>query len=554
MSDKISRVKCKWEEDVVNEWTKQYPETKNEFTTKSGLTLNRVYSPDTNNEDYLDQLNFPGQFPFTRGINPTMYRSDFWIMGQYSGFGSPEEANKRFRYLIEQGQTGFSVALDLPTQIGLDSDNPLAEGEVGKVGVAIDSLEDIENLFHEIPFEKVRQLRTTANSTGPITAALFIAFAEKNGIDPNQIRILIQNDILKEYIGRGTYIYPPRPSLKLAADVVEYCAKNLPAWTPMAICGYHIRDSGSTAVQEVAFALSNAITYINEILDRGLSIDDFAPKLFMFLAADIDVLEEVAKFRATRRIWARMMKDRFNAKDPKSMQLNIFAYTLGGALTAQQPLNNISRVTLGTLAAVLGGVQTLATSSHDEALGLPTEEAATVALRTQQIVANEAGVTGTVDPLGGSYAVEALTNTIEEQVLVKIQEIEGMGGVISCLEQGYFHKELGQSAYNYQKQIEDKERIIVGANRYQTKEETQIPVFKVDEAIEARQIARLQELKTKRDENAVNTALTKVETAARENRNTVPETIEAIKAYATVGEISDILRKVYGEYRDPAIF
>lgn len=554
MSNTIKRVKYEWEKEVSSEWVKEHPERKKEFTTKSGLVLEQVYSPNDNNDDFLNQLNFPGQFPFTRGITPTMYRGEFWVMGQYSGFGSPEETNQRFRYLIDQGQTGFSVAMDLPTQIGLDSDNPLSEGEVGKVGVAIDSLEDIENLFHGIPFEKVRQLRTTANAIGPITAALFIAFAEKNGIDPNQIKILIQNDILKEYIGRGTYIYPPKPSLKLAVDVVEYCAQNLQSWIPMAICGYHIRDSGSTAVQEIAFAMSNAIAYINEVLQRGLSIDEFAPKLYMFLAADTDVLEEVAKFRATRRIWARLMKERFGAQDPKSMQLSIFAYTLGGALTAQQPLNNITRVALGTLAATLGGVQTLATSSYDEALGLPTENAATVALRTQQVIANEAGVTGTVDPLGGSYAIETLTNTIEEKVMAKIKEVEDMGGAVSCLEKGFFHRELGESAYNYQKEIESGERVIVGANQHQVKEETKIPVFKVDENIEARQIDRLQRLKKERDKKVVDKALLKVEKAARENRNTMPDTIEAIKAYATVGEISDVLREVYGEYKDPAIF
>lgn len=554
MSNKIADSYTEWKANVLADWLREHPERETDFTTKSGLSLDRLYVPSGGTSDYLEKLNFPGQYPFTRGVNPTMYRSDFWVMGQYSGFGSPKEANERFKYLIEKGQTGFSIAMDLPTQIGLDSDSDLSIGEVGKVGVAIDSLEDIEKLFEGIPFEKVRQLRTTANAIGALTAAMFIAFAHNKGIDPNQIKIFIQNDILKEYISRGTYIFPPKPSVKLAADVIEYCAQHLPSWTPMAVCGYHVRDSGSTAVQELAFTFADAIAYINETLERGISIDSFAPKLFVFLAADIDILEEVAKFRAARRIWAHLMKKRFKAKNPESMRLNIFAYTLGGSLTAQQPLNNVARVTLEALAAALGGVQTLATSSYDEALGLPTEEAVTVALRTQQIVANESGVTGTVDPLGGSHAIEALTDAIENAVLSKIKDIDNQGGAIACIENGVIQKELSESAYNYQKKIDNKERIIVGLNRYQSSEGTHIPVFQSDDTVEKQQVEKLHLLKKKRDENSVDSALEAVKRAAQENRNTLPATIEAVKAYATVGEICGVLREVYGEYRDPAIF
>jgi methylmalonyl-CoA mutase, N-terminal domain len=554
VSTKITASYTNWKTNSLADWLGEHPERENAFTTKSGLALERLFLPTGEAPDYLEKLNFPGQYPFTRGVQPTMYRSDFWVMGQYSGFGSAKEANERFKYLIEQGQTGFSIAMDLPTQIGLDSDNPLAEGEVGKVGVALDSLEDIEKLFEGIPFEKVRQLRTTANSIGTIAAAMFFAFAEKKGINPNDIKIFIQNDILKEYISRGTYIFPPEPSVKLAVDVIEFCAQNLPSWTPMAVCGYHVRDSGSTAVQELAFTFANAIAYINEALSRGLSVDAFAPKLFTFLAADVDLLEEVAKFRAARRIWANLLRDRFGAQKQESMGLKIFAYTLGGSLTAQQPLNNIARVTIETLCAALGGVQTLATSSYDEALGLPTEEAVTVALRTQQIVANESGVTGTVDPLGGSYAIEALTDMIEKEVLAKIEEIESQGGAVQCIESGVIQKELGESAYEYQKNIENGKRVIVGLNKHQTNETTDIPVFRNDDSIEKYQLDQLRELKQKRDNSAVAAALEGVKQAARENRNTLPETIEAVKAYATVGEISDALREVYGEYKDSAVF
>jgi methylmalonyl-CoA mutase N-terminal domain/subunit len=404
------------------------------FATDSGLPLEPVYSPEDLAEqdfDFAEDLSYPGFYPHTRGVHPAMYRDDFWVMGQYSGFGSAEEANQRYKMLLAQGQTGFSVALDLPTQTGYDADDPLVEGEVGKVGVHLGSLADVERLFDGIPLEKVRQIRTTANAIGPIFLAFCVAAFEKQGIPPGDVRIFIQNDVLKEYIGRGAYIFPPGPSVKLSTDVIEYCAKQLPTWVPLAMSGYHIRDSGSTAAQELAFTFANALAYIESALDRGLSIDDFAPQLFTFLAASIDFLEEVAKFRAARRFWARLMRERFGAQNPQSMKLRIFAYTLGGNLVAPQPLNNVVRVAVETLAAVLGGVQTIATSSFDEAYCLPSPEAVTVALRTQQIIAHEIGVTNVADPLGGSYALEHLTTHIEREVRQIIERVEAAGGAVA---------------------------------------------------------------------------------------------------------------------------
>lgn len=554
MADTIKLARDRWEKKVLKEWVRAHPESRETFQTRSGIPMERLYTPTAPDSGYLENVNFPGQFPFTRGVNPTMYRSQPWVMGLYSGYASAEEANLRFRYLLEQGQTGFSIALDLPTQMGLDSNDPRARGEVGRVGVAIDSLNDIESLFHGIPLEKVRQIRTTANSIGPIAAAMIIAFAEKNGIDPNSIRFLIQNDVLKEYISRGTYIFSPRPSVKLAVDVIEYCARHLPDWTPMSVCGYHIRDTGSTAAQELALSLANAIAYVEETIRRGLHVDSFASKLYLFLASDIDLLEEVAKFRAARRLWARMMKERFGAKNPDSMRLNIFAYTLGGTLTAQQPLNNIVRVTIEALAAVLGGVQTLATSSYDEALGLPSEEAVTLSLRTQQIIAGESGVTNTVDPLGGSYVVEALTDAMEREVKEILARIEAGGGAVACIESGTLQKELSDTAYNFQKQVENGSMTVVGANCYKTEKTTRFQPFTLDENVERKQIERLRRLKSGRDGRAVRSSLKAVEEAARENRNTIPSMVEAVKAYATVGEICDVLRGVYGAHQDTTCF
>ncbi|KJS15485.1 MAG: methylmalonyl-CoA mutase [Peptococcaceae bacterium BRH_c4b] len=556
MKEHISEINKEWDQ-AKGEFILGNPERQEKFLTNSGIELTAVYGPEAladGNEGFMKKEGYPGLYPYTRGITPTMYRSNLWVMGQYSGFGSAEDANKRYKYLLEQGQTGFSIALDLPTQIGYDSDHPLAEGEVGRVGVAIDSLADIEILFKDIPLHQVRQIRTTANAIGPVTVAMLVAFAEKNGINPNDIKILIQNDPLKEYIGRGAYIYPPKAAVKLAGDVIEYCAKNLPNWTPMAISGYHIRESGSTAIQELTFTLANAICYIDEILSRGINIDDFAPKFYTFLGAHIDFIEEIAKFRAVRRIWARLMKERYQAGHPESMKLSIFAYTCGGTLTAQQPLNNIVRVTIEALGAVLGGVQTLATSSYDEAFAIPTEEAVTVALRTQQIIAYESGAANTADPLGGSYVLEQLTKEIEKRVFEEISKIDNMGGAVKCIQEGLIQKEISDAAYRFQKQVENSEKVIVGLNRFRSREEARIPVFKTDPASEARQIKRLRELKEKRDNSLVKSRLFRVKEAAGHNENVIPAIIEAVRDYATLGEISDVLREVYGEYKAMTVY
>lgn len=545
-----------WERGVLQKSLEAEAERKSSFTTSSGIPLERVYTPEDLESlgfDYDTHIGYPGAYPFTRGISPTMYRSKFWVMGLYSGYGSAEEANQRYRMLLAQGQTGFSIALDLPTQCGYDADHPMASDEVGKVGVHIGSLEDVERLFEGIELEKVRQIRTTANAIGPIIAAMYLAVFEKRGIDPQRARMFLQNDVLKEYIARGTYIFPPQAGVKLSVDVIEYCARYLPEWTPLAMSGYHIRDSGSTAAQELAFTFANGLAYIEETLRRGLAIDTFAPQLWAFLSASIDVLEEVAKFRAARRIWARLMRDRFGAKDPESMKLRAFAYTLGGNLTAQQPLNNIARVAIETLAAALGGVQTLATSSYDEALSIPTEEAAKVALRTQQMVAHEAGVTGTVDPLGGSYAVEALTLKIEEEVEEYLKRIQTVGGAIRCIENGYYQRELAEAGYRHQLQIEHGERVIVGENAYREEEDTKIAVFKIDPEVQRRQIDRLQALREQRDGNGVLRTLIDLADAARANENLIPPLIRAVKAYATIGEICDALRSVYGTYRETPV-
>jgi methylmalonyl-CoA mutase N-terminal domain/subunit len=522
------------------------------FTTDSGLPLEAAYTPaDLARQgfDFSQDLGYPGFYPYTRGVSPAMYRDNFWIMGQYSGFGSAEEANERYKMLLAQGQTGFSIALDLPTQSGYDADDPLVAGEVGKVGVHLGSLADVERLFDGIPLDKVRQIRTTANAIGPIFLAFCVVAFERQGISPADVHIFIQNDVLKEYIGRGAYIFPPGPSVKLSTDVIEYCAKHLPAWVPLAVSGYHIRDSGSTAAQELAFTFANALAYVESALDRGLKIDDFAPHLFTFLAASIDFLEELAKFRAARRLWARLMKDRFGAQDPESMKLRILAYTLGGNLLAQQPLNNIVRVTVETLAAVLGGVQTIATSSFDEAFCLPSQEAVTVALRTQQIIAQEIGVTNVVDALGGSYALEHLTGRIESEVRKVIEQVEAMGGAVACIERGYFQQELSNAAYRRQKAIESGDKVLVGLNMYRDEnEKLNIPVFRVDPESERRQIQQLRDLRETRDADAVARTLAALEDAARRGDNVIPTTIEAVKAYATLGEISNTLRKVYGSY------
>ena len=557
LSDPSVRTKADWTEKILAPHLETETERRAEFTTSSGLPLERVYASEdclSNGASPGEKLGYPGAYPFTRGITPTMYRSQFWVMGMYSGYGSAEEANERYRALLDRGQTGFSVALDLPTQCGYDADHPLAAGEVGVTGVHIGSLADMERLFQDIPLERVRQIRTTANAIGPIIAAMYIAAFEKQGVNIRKTRMFIQNDVLKEYFARGTYIFPPEAAVKLSSDVIEYCARNLPEWTPLAMSGYHIRDRGSTATQELAFTFANGLAYLDQVCRRGMHIDTFAPQIWTFLSAGIDVLEEVAKFRAARRIWARLMRERYGAQNPETMKLKIFAYTLGGNLVAQQPLNNIARVAIETLAAVLGGVQTIATSSYDEAYAIPTEEAATIALRTQQIVAHEAGVCGTVDALGGSYAIEALTGTIEADVFNYLDKIEALGGAVRCIEEGFYDRELSEAAYRYQRQIETNDRILVGLNAHKSEEEQKIPVFKANSETEQRQVERLQALRQQRDSALVAKTLADLADQARANENVLPALIETVKAYATVGEICDRLRAVYGVYEASHMF
>ena len=544
--------KAEWIERILNPHLEAEAERRAAFATSSGLPLERVYT----SEDWPsrgvcpeESLGYPGAYPFTRGVTPTGYRGQFWVMGMYSGYGSAEEANQRYRALLGRGQTGFSIALDLPTQCGYDADHPLASGEVGVTGVHIGSLADMEQLFEGIPLEKVLQIRTTANAIGPIIAAMYIAAFDKRGVNIRNTRMFIQNDVLKEYFARGAYIFPPRAGIKLSSDVIEYCARHLPGWTPLAMSGYHIRDRGSTAIQELAFTFANGIAYIEEVCRRGLSIDAFAPQIWTFLSSGMDVLEEVSKFRAARRIWARLVRERYGAQDPETMKLKIFAYTLGGNLVAQQPLNNIARVAIETLAAALGGVQTMATSSYDEGYGIPTEEAATVALRTQQVVANEAGITGTVDALGGSWAIESLTDTIEAEVFKYLNAIDALGGAVRCIEGGFYDRELSETAFQYQRQIETKERIVVVLNAYRSDEERKIPVFKTDPHTEQRQIERLRLLRRRRDNLLVKNTLAELSDRAQANENVLPALIEAVKAYATLGEICDCLRSVYGTHK-----
>lgn len=511
----------------------------------AGIPVDAAYGPDGGSASMPEM---PGEFPFGRGIRPDGYRSGLWVMGQYSGLATPRETNARMRSLLASGQRGFSIALDLPTQNGLDADDPLAEGEVGKVGVPISSLQDMEELLDGIPMDQLSQIRTTANSIGPVAVALFVAGAKSHGFRPDQFKVLLQNDVLKEYLARGTQIFPPRHGLSFSVDVIEYCARNLPHWEPIEFCGYHVRDAGADAVQEAAIAAANGFEYIDAALARGLDIDDFARRLFMFLCADIDLFEEVAKFRAIRRVWARSMERRFHARLPESKALNLFVYTLGGSLTAQEPLNNIARVGFQALAAVLGGVQTLATSSYDEAMRTPTADAARISLRAQQILAFEAGVARTADPLGGSYYVEYLTAEMEARIERYLEQIEEQGGALAALESGWLHSEVEAHAYRQQRDIEKRRRLRVGVN-----------VFADDEArgvaletalaraeVESEQVERLRRLRATRDDTAVESSLERVRQAARSGRNTVPPIIEAIERYATVGEIVRTLKMEWG--------
>jgi methylmalonyl-CoA mutase N-terminal domain/subunit len=524
------------------------------FTTPSGLPLERVYTEESlgGGWDPEGALGYPGGFPYTRGIYPSMHRGRMWTMRQYAGFGSAAESNQRYRYLLSKGQSGLSVAFDLPTQIGMDSDHALALGEVGKVGVAIDSLEDMEALFEGIPLEKV-STSMTINATAAILLALYVAVAKKQGATLAKLSGTVQNDILKEYIARGTYIYPVRPAMRIVTDIFAWCRVALPKWNTISISGYHIREAGSTAVQEVAFTVADAIAYVQAALDAGLDIDDFAPQLSFFFNAHNDLLEEIAKYRAARRLWARLMRERFQARDARSLLLRFHAQTAGSSLTAQQPENNIVRVAIQALAAVLGGCQSLHTNSMDEALALPTEDAALIALRTQQIIAHETGVANTVDPVAGSYAIEHLTNEIESGALAYIEKIDSMGGMLRAIETGFVQTEIQKAAYEYQRAVETKEQVVVGVNDFIAAEERAIPTLRVNPQIEREQIQRLQALRAKRDTQKTRAAVAELERRAGTKENLLPAILGAVEAYATVGEISDTLRRTFGEYQESVV-
>ncbi|HYB20000.1 MAG TPA: methylmalonyl-CoA mutase family protein [Thermodesulfobacteriota bacterium] len=528
------------------------PERKKNFQTTSGIAVKRVFSPeDIAGLDYRKDLNLPGEFPYTRGIQPTMFRGRFWTMRQYAGFGTAEDTNRRYRYLLEQGQTGLSVAFDLPTQIGYDSDHPLAQGEVGKVGVAIDSVKDMEVLFNQIPLDKV-STSMTINAPAALLLAMYIAVGEEQGVVAAKLNGTIQNDILKEYSSRGTYIFPPKPSMRIITNTFEYCTREVPNWNTISISGYHMREAGCTAVQEVAFTLSNGIAYVQAALQAGLDVDEFAPRLSFFFNAHLDFLEEVAKYRAARRLWSKIMKDRFKAQNPRSWMLRFHTQTAGSTLTAQQPSNNIIRVGWQALAAVLGGTQSLHTNSMDEALALPSEQSVQVALRTQQLIAYESGAGDTADPLGGSFYIEKLTDEIEKRAGDYMEKIDQMGGSVAAVERGYIQQEIQESAYRYQKEVESGDRVIVGVNRFQTKEPPLKGLLKVDPRVREVQVKRIAELKASRDSQQVKTSLAELKKTAQGEGNLMVPILNAVRARCTLGEICDTLRGVFGEYEPVA--
>ncbi|NLC63578.1 MAG: methylmalonyl-CoA mutase family protein [Thermoanaerobacterales bacterium] len=545
----LDEEKRNWEKNKLQKVLEKFPERHKIFYTGSNIEVNRLYTElDVQDTDYLTDLGFPGEYPYTRGVQPTGYRGRLWTMRQYAGFGTAEESNQRYKYLLSQGQTGLSVAFDLPTQIGYDSTHPLSQGEVGKVGVAIDSLQDMEILFDGIPLDKV-STSMTINAPASILLAMYVAVAEKQDISPDKLSGTIQNDILKEYAARGTYIFPPEPSMRLITDIFEFCSANMPKWNTISISGYHIREAGATAVQEVAFTLANGIAYVEAALNSGLTVDEFAPRLSFFFNAHNDLLEEIAKFRAARRLWARIMKDRFGAKNSKSMKLRFHTQTGGSTLTAQQPDNNIVRVAIQALAAVLGGTQSLHTNSRDEALALPSEDSVRIALRTQQIIAYESGVTETVDPLAGSYYIEFLTNKIEEKAREYIEKIDELGGAVKAIEKGFVQQEIQDSAYRYQMEIESGRRIVVGVNKFQTQEEPPKDLLRVDPEGRKLQEKKLKDLKESRDNIQVKNSLDTLAQKAKKNDNLVPEILNCVKTYCTLGEICDTLRDVFGEYK-----
>src|SRR5690625_582724 len=532
---------------AVEKTQQRFPERKSSFKTSSDIEVDRLYYPQ-DDEVYNEKLGFPGTYPFTRGIQPTMYRSRFWTMRQYAGFGSAMETNKRFRYLLDQGQTGLSVAFDLPTQIGYDSDDAMAEGEVGKVGVAIDTLHDMEQLLDKIPLDQV-STSMTINAPASILLCMYIAVGEKQGVPLDKLTGTIQNDILKEYIARGTYIFPPKQSMRLITNIFEYCQSNVPKFNTISISGYHIREAGSTAVQEAAFTIANGMAYVDAALKSGLDIDSFAPRLAFFFNAHNNFFEEIAKFRASRRIWAKLMREKYKAKNPKSWTLRFHTQTGGSTLTAQQPDNNIVRVTLQALAAVMGGTQSLHTNSRDEALSLPSEESARIALRTQQIIAHESGVADTVDPLAGSYYIEELTDEMEKEIDIYLDRIEEIGGAVQAVEEGFMQREIQHKAYETQKKIESNEEIIVGLNQFKLEEEVNPDLLKVDEKLEKAQVDSFDNIRKKRDQEAVEKALVTIrEHAKNEKTNLIPYILDAVKVYASVGEICNVLRDEFGEY------
>jgi methylmalonyl-CoA mutase N-terminal domain/subunit len=544
----LSEQKQRWEREQVDKSLAKVSERKAEFSTSSDIPVKRLYTPDDAPIDYERDLAFPSEFPFTRGVQPTMYRSRFWTMRQYAGFGTAEESNRRYRFLLQQGQSGLSVAFDLPTQIGYDADDAMALGEVGKVGVSISSIYDMMTLFDQIPLDKV-STSMTINAPAGVLLAMYIVVGRRQGVEERQLRGTVQNDILKEYIARGTYIFPPKPSMRLITDVFAYCKENVPFWNTISISGYHIREAGSTAVQEVAFTLADGIAYVEAAIKAGLSVDEFAPQLSFFFNAHNNFLEEVAKFRAARKLWAKIMKERFGAKDERSMMLRFHTQTGGSTLTAQQPENNIVRVALQAMAAVLGGTQSLHTNSMDEALALPTEKAVQIALRSQQIIAHETGVADTIDPLGGSYYIEALTQEIVQRAEDYIQKIDDFGGALPAIETGYIQKEIQDAAYAYQRAVERKEAIIVGMNEFVAQEEIEPDLLRVDPAIEAAAHARLSEIREKRDNERVSALRERLEEAARGTVNLMPLIIEAVDNDVTLGEVCHSLRSVFGEYR-----
>jgi methylmalonyl-CoA mutase N-terminal domain/subunit len=541
----------RWQAETLDPILRRFPERKQNIHTSSGIALPRLALPETDDPDYMEKLGFPGEYPFTRGVQPSMFRGRLWTMRQYAGYATAQESNERYRYLLAQGQTGLSVAFDLPTQIGYDADDPIASGEVGKVGVSISSLEDMETLFHEIPLEKV-STSMTINAPAAILLAMYIAVARRQGAEVSKLRGTVQNDILKEYIARGTYIFPPKPSMRLITDLFQYCQEQTPHWNTISISGYHIREAGSNAVQEVAFTLANGIAYVQAAIDAGLDVDSFASQLSFFFNAHSNFLEEIAKFRAARRMWARIMRTRFNAGDPRSWMLRFHTQTAGSTLTAQQPEVNVVRVALQALAAVMGGTQSLHTNSMDEALWLPTEKAVRVALRTQQVIAYESGVADTIDPLAGSYLLEQLTDEIETRAIEYIHKIDDLGGALAAIERGYIQDEIQQVAYSFQQAVERGEQIVVGVNAFQVEEKVDLEQLKFDPAIEQAQRERLAALRARRDNSRAAALLDRLETAALRSEKLMPLFIECVENDLTLGEICGLLRGVWGEYQPPA--